>query len=163
MRNPEKLLNEKYRELAQKTNLNGLLRAVFSPISSIEECDSLLEKAEMVRQEIKQIQSELIKAFATNEITKTVPLRLLRDSRSAASTPYLRWRNYQSEVQGDKGFYAMLQNLSQDKLLYSSLLQTEKVRIGLNMQIAVIHNIVSQLQKMRGSMGQVEKMQENTP
>lgn len=150
-------LNEKYRKLAQKTNLNGLLRAVFSPILSLEECNSLIDKAKLVRQEIKNIQTGLIETVAKNEIIKITTLRLIRDSRAATATPYLRWRNYKDGSHGDKGFYTMLYTLPKNEVLYSLLLQLEEERIGLNMQIGVIHCIIKQLEKMSANMARLKK------
>lgn len=151
------ILNEKYRILAQKTNLNGLLRAVFSPIQTVEECDSLLEKAQMVRQEIKDIQSELISAFLQDEYTKTFRLRLVRDTQSLTDMPYLRWRNYVIKKDGSKAFYAFFESLSQENER-SILVQVEKMRVVLNMQAGLISRLVSQLHSVRSSMEQVDKL-----
>lgn len=151
------ILNEKYRILAQKTNLNGLLRAVFSPIQTVEECDSLLEKAQMVRQEIKDIQSELISAFLQDEYTKTFRLRLVRDTQSLTDMPYLRWRNYVIKKDGSKAFYAFFESLSQENER-SILVQVEKMRVVLNMQAGLISRLVSQLHSVRSSMEQVGKL-----
>lgn len=151
------ILNEKYRILAQKTNLNGLLRAVFSPIQTVEECDSLLEKAQMVRQEIKDIQSELISAFLQDEYTKTFRLRLVRDTQSLTDMPYLRWRNYIIKKDGSKAFNAFFESLSQENER-SILVQVEKMRVVLNMQAGLISRLVSQLHSVRSSMEQVDKL-----
>lgn len=151
------ILNEKYRILAQKTNLNGLLRAVFSPIQTVEECDSLLEKAQMVRQEIKDIQSELISAFLQDEYTKTFRLRLVRDTQSLTDMPYLRWRNYVIKKDGSKAFYAFFESLSQENER-SILVQVEKMRVVINMQAGLISRLVSQLHSVRSSMEQVGKL-----
>lgn len=151
------ILNEKYRILAQKTNLNGLLRAVFSPIQTVEECDSLLEKAQMVRQEIKDIQSELISAFLQDEYTKTFRLRLVRDTQSLTDMPYLRWRNYIIKKDGSKAFNAFFESLSQENER-SILVQVEKMRVVLNMQAGLISRLVSQLHSVRSSMEQVGKL-----
>lgn len=151
------ILNEKYRILAQKTNLNGLLRAAFSPIQTVEECDSLLEKAQMVRQEIKDIQSELISAFLQDEYTKTFRLRLVRDTQSLTDMPYLRWRNYVIKKDGSKAFYAFFESLSQENER-SILVQVEKMRVVINMQAGLISRLVSQLHSVRSSMEQVDKL-----
>lgn len=151
------ILNEKYRILAQKTNLNGLLRAVFSPIQTVEECDSLLEKAQMVRQEIKDIQSELISAFLQDEYTKTFRLRLVRDTQSLTDMPYLRWRNYIIKKDGSKAFNAFFESLSQENER-SILVQVEKMRVVINMQAGLISRLVSQLHSVRSSMEQVDKL-----
>lgn len=151
------ILNEKYRILAQKTNLNGLLRAVFSPIQTVEECDSLLEKAQMVRQEIKDIQSELISAFLQDEYTKTFRLRLVRDTQSLTDMPYLRWRNYIIKKDGSKAFNAFFESLSQENER-SILVQVEKMRVVINMQAGLISRLVSQLHSVRSSMEQVGKL-----
>lgn len=151
------ILNEKYRILAQKTNLNGLLRAVFSQIQTVEECDSLLEKAQMVRQEIKDIQSELISAFLQDEYTKTFRLRLVRDTQSLTDMPYLRWRNYVIKKDGSKAFNAFFESLSQENER-SILVQVEKMRVVINMQAGLISRLVSQLHSVRSSMEQVDKL-----
>lgn len=151
-------LNPKYRELAQKTNLNGLLRAVFSPIHSVEECDSLIEKAESVWQELKAIQTVLIESFREDEITRASSFRLIRDSRSAATTPYLRWRNYADYSHGNKWFNSFLEQMPQEDPLLTPLCQVENMRVVLNMQIGLIHNLMSQLKNMRKLMAQGEKI-----
>lgn len=151
------ILNEKYRILAQKTNLNGLLRAVFSPIQTVEECDSLLEKAQMVRQELRDVQSELITAFLQDEYTKTFRLRLVRDTQSLADMPYLRWRNYVIKKDGTKAFNAFFESLSQENER-RILGQVEKMRLVINMQAGIISRLVSQLNSVRSSMEQIDKL-----
>lgn len=153
-------LNDKYRELAQKTNLNGLLKSVFSPVHSIDECDRLLQSIDLVRQEIKTIQAELITAFATNEITKTIPMRLVRDSRASSDTPYLRWRNYGGNTHGDIGFRQYIVNLRQGEhgTLIANLLQAESIRVSLNMQMGIIHSMLNQLNRAKETMVQVAKI-----
>lgn len=151
------ILNEKYRILAQKTNLNGLLRAVFSPIHTVEECDALLEKAQLIRQELRDIQSELIAAFLQDEYTKTFRLRLVRDTQSLADMPYLRWRNYVIKKDGAKAFNAFFESLSQENER-RILVQVEKMRVVINMQAGIISRLVSQLNSVRSSMEQVEKL-----
>lgn len=152
----DKHIVDKYKELAQKTNLNGFLRTLFSPVDSVEECDNLLQQAEVVRQEILAIQKDLIKAFSQNETTKVLPIRLIRDSKSAAKTPYLRWRNYAKEMHGNKGFYSLIETMPKDDNAIEELLQVEKIRSNLNMQLGIIHNVMNQLKNMRESLVLVE-------
>lgn len=157
------LSSERYRALAQKTHLNGLLRDVFGEIKSAEECRNLLVRVDTIRAEIITIQGEVMRQVVENEMLKSQPLRLIRDSQSNLAIPYLRWRDYLTMRGGKNAFQQYLQNNSVPKPIYDLLMTVERSRTILNMQAGIVANILNQLRKTEEDMIQVENLVVVTP
>lgn len=149
------LTAEQYQRLASESGLNRLLRELFSPIESIEQCRSLYDKAEKVRQALLKMQTMLYEQLKHDNILKTLPLRFMRDYQTRSGMFYLRWRNPILNKAGQEVFKDMLVNLQNDHFIREKLLQMEKARLVLNMQVHIILNILSQLDKTNKEMAQV--------
>lgn len=146
-----------YRELTQKTNLHQLMRNLFSPIDSLAQFDNLIAGFDELRQEFVNLHPEMVKGILTN-LVRHLPIRFIKDNTSRSGASYLRWRNFDNTKNGQLALQEILSGTAQPSALKTSLLQAEKERIVLNMQMAITVHILRQLNECRDKLAQVENI-----
>ncbi|MDU8924290.1 DUF3158 family protein [Pasteurellaceae bacterium LIM206] len=146
-----------YRDLAQNLNLNHFLRSLFDILDSHERYDYLLNEAEKIREELYRLQPLMIKGIYDNLLVN-LPIRFIRDSTARKGATYLRWRNLRDNKSGENAWKDIVANLEQPQALRDSLVQAEKERIALNMQMAIIVHIIRQLSECREKINRVEQL-----
>ncbi|CAM3799272.1 MULTISPECIES: DUF3158 family protein [Avibacterium] len=149
-----------YRELTQKTNLHQMMRNLFSPIDSLAQFDNLIEDFNRLRQGFVNLQPEMIKGISTN-LVRHLPIRFIKDNTSRSGASYLRWRNFDNTKNGQLIVQEVLSAPTQPSELKGALLQAEKERIVLNMQMAITVHILRQLKECRDKLAQVENITTN--
>lgn len=146
-----------YKELTQKTNLHQLVRSLFSPVDSLAQFDHLIEGFDNLRQGFIDLQPEMVKGISNNLI-RNLPIYFIKDNASRSGASYLRWRNFNNTKNGQLAWQDILSDPAQPRELKVSLLQAEKERIVLNMQMAITVHILRQLKECRDKVAQAEKM-----
>lgn len=150
------LTSEQYRKLAQDSGLNGLMRELFTPITTAEECRRLHEKADAVRQGILELQPTIFNKVTTG-VLKSVPLRFVRDTYTRTGITYLRWRNYANTKNGNAAWQSLMDDVNQPEIIRTSLAQVETTRLVLNMQLGIISSVLEKLEKTGKELERVEK------
>lgn len=145
-----------YKELTQKHNLTGIVKMVFSPLDNIENYEYLETQILAVRQSLNQIQDEMAGAIKKNPVISTLPLLFIRDTASRSGACYLRWRNLRNSKSGENAWRGIITDPNQLDIVKSSLVQVEKERITLNMQMAILAHIVKQLRECREKIKLIE-------
>lgn len=155
----QKLIPEEmYKELALKTNLNGLWRNLFSAIDTLPSYERLLVQANQVRAElIESIQPEMIKGIS-NGLVRSLPLLFVKDASSRSGAHYLRWRNAQNNKNGENAWKNIITDPTIPEELKNALVQTEKERITYNMQMAIIAHIIRQLRECQEKVKFIEDL-----
>lgn len=147
-----------YRELTQRNNLNGIWRMLFSPLDSIEQYDQLSEQMKTLRQALGELQKQMSDSIKTDPIMGSLPLLFIRDTASRSEACYLRWRNLHNTRSGENAWRGIMTDPNQPQVIKDSLVQVEKERITLNMQMAIFAHIIRQLRECRQKIEQVEKL-----
>lgn len=150
------LTSEQYRKLAQDSGLNALMRELFTPIASSEQCRRLYEKADAVRQGIVDLQPTIF-SKVTKGVLSNVPLRFVRDTYTRVGVTYLRWRNYANTKNGNAAWQSLMDDVNQPEIIRVSLAQVEVTRVVLNMQLSIIGSILEKLEKAEKDLERVEK------
>ena len=145
-----------YKTLTQKTNLNGFIRSLFGKIENIETYELLLDEAHKVRQGFIELQPTMIKGISETLIS-TLPLLFIKDNASRSGASYLRWRNISNSKNGEFAWRSIILDPNQPESLKASLVQAEKERITLNMQMAIIAHIIRQLTECKDKLNQIEQ------
>ncbi|MDP8189094.1 DUF3158 family protein [Pasteurella skyensis] len=146
-----------YKELAQNLNLNHFLRSLFDSLDTVEKYDYLLEEAERIRDGFYDLQPTMTQGIYDNLLVN-LPIRFIRDSASRRGATYLRWRNLGNNKSGENAWKNIVTDPNQPKELKDSLLQAEKERITLNMQMAIIAHIIRQLSECKEKISRVEEL-----
>lgn len=147
-----------YKELTQKHNLNGLLRTLFSQIDSAEQYLHLDEQIRDVRQSFSSLQNRMVEGIKTDDVMGSLPLLFIRDTASRSGACYLRWRNLRNSKSGENAWREIILDSNEPKIIKDSLVQVEKERITLNMQMAILTHISRQLRECREKILQIENM-----
>lgn len=147
-----------YKELTQKHNLNGILRLLFSPLDSVEQYQHIGDKVGDVRQSLDELQDQMVSNVKTDEIMGNLPLLFIRDNASRSGACYIRWRNLQNNKSGENAWCDIIADPNQPKIIKDSLVQVEKERITLNMQMAILTHIMRQLRECSEKIQQIENL-----
>lgn len=145
-----------YKDLTQKYNLTGALRSLFSHIDNYEQYEYLLNEFKKMRQGFIELQPEMVKGVSENLIG-SLPLIFIKDNASRSGATYLRWRNMSNSKSGESAWKDILLDPQQPQILKDSLIQAEKERITLNMQMAIISHIIRQLGECRDKLAYIEQ------
>ncbi|MGX3020347.1 DUF3158 family protein [Ursidibacter sp. B-7004-1] len=147
-----------YKDLTQKHNLNGILRLLFSPIDDIEQYQYISDQIKEVRQSLSELQDRMVDGIKTDNVMGVLPLLFVRDTASRSEACYLRWRNLRNSKSGENAWREILLSPNQPKVVKDSLVQIEKERITLNMQMAILTHIVRQLRECSDKIQQIEML-----
>lgn len=147
-----------YRDLANKHNLNGIFKLLFSPMDSIDEYQYISDQIKNVRQYLGELQNQMTLGVKTDEVMGTLPLLFIRDTASRSEACYLRWRNIRNSRSGENAWNDIMLSPNQPQIVKDSLVQIEKERITLNMQMAILTHIVRQLRECSQKIEQVENL-----
>lgn len=154
----EFISTEKYKELAQKTNLHQFTKNLFSKLDRLEQFEYLFAEADLIRQGLIEFHPILIEEVKQNELLRSLPLFFIKDYVSRIGATYLRWRNMNTIKSGKVAWQDILTDPKQPQILKEALVNAEKERILLNMQMAIIANIMRQLSECREKIEEVEKL-----
>ncbi|WP_419852291.1 DUF3158 family protein [Actinobacillus pleuropneumoniae] len=146
-----------YKELAQQLNLNHFLRNLFDNIDNVEKYDYLLDEAHKISKAIHNLQPIMTKSLSDNVLVN-FPIRFVRDAASRNGATYLRWRNIKNNKNGEQVLKEIITAPDQPEVVKDSLLQAEKERVALNMQIAIIAHIMRQLSECREKIQRIESL-----
>ncbi|OOF59756.1 DUF3158 family protein [Rodentibacter myodis] len=134
-----------YRDFAAKHNINGLMRNFFGELSSAEEIKLLLAQIRTARDGMTANYPTLVRNI-TDTLVGTLPLLLYRDaSGSSAGAAYLRWRNLRNNKSGQSAWENIVGDTHYSYEVRKSMVQIEKERLVLNMQVAILTSIMRQL------------------
>lgn len=147
-----------YKELTQKHNLTGIVKTVFSPLDNLDHYEYLETQLVELRQSLNQIQNEMADAMKKNPVINTLPLLFIRDTASRSGACYLRWRNLRNSKSGEYAWRGIITDPNQPDIVKSSLVQVEKERITINMQMAILAHIVKQLRECREKIKYIEDL-----
>lgn len=149
--------DDMYKSIAMKHNLNAILRDIFKYIGSAKELHRLHAEMNNVRQSFVDYQPDMIAAM-TNSPVGTLPLWLLRDKTSSNNVPILRWRNVITKRNGNLAWCDILENDHYAPEVKKALLQIEKERLLLSLQLSLLNHIVRQLETYAIKMDELEKI-----
>lgn len=147
-----------YRDLAAKHNINGLMRNFFGVLSSPEEIKLLLAQIRTARDGMTANYPTLVRNI-TDTLVGTLPLLLYKDgSGSSAGAAYLRWRNLENSKSGQKAWENIVGDKRYSREVRASMVQIEKERLVLNMQVSVMTSIMRQLSECAEKMDKVDEL-----
>lgn len=146
-----------YRDFAAKHNINGLMRSFFGELSSPEEILPLLEQVREARNGLIADYPTLIRRI-TDTLVSTLPLLFYRDTASSAGSVYLRWRNVENNRSGQKAWENIVSDASYSREVRASMVQVEKERLVLNMQVSILTSIMRQLSECAEKMNKADEL-----
>lgn len=146
-----------YRKLAQETNLNTFFRELFSKIDSIEEYSDLTQKANKIRDGFFEFQPLMIKNLR-KDLIGNLPLIFVRDLSKSSGAKFLRWRNMANNKSGQVAWENIITDHQYPEEVRQSLIQVEKERVALNMQISILSYILRQTAECHKKIEEIEKL-----
>ena len=136
-----------YRDLAIQTPLNSVFKLFFSEINSIEDCEQLQVLLYQVREHLLKQHQNIVRKLRENDVIKALGFRLIQDKASSSGGHFLRWRLTLGKQENKGGL--LWKGLIQDNQLQvevkKRILQMEKERITLNMQMSILNSMMRQL------------------
>lgn len=144
-----------YRDFATKHNINGLMRNFFGQMASVEGINALHEQLREARDGFIQDYPTFIHNV-TKSLVSTLPLILYRDTASSANSAYLRWRNVENTQSGQNAWEEIVSNPKYSRQVRESLVQIEKERLVMNLQVAALTKMMRQLAKCAEQMREIE-------
>lgn len=154
----EFISTEKYKELAQTTNMHQLMKSLFSKFDELEQFEYLYAEADLIRQRLLDFHPIFIDEVRENEYLRNLPLVFIKDYVSRIGSVYLRWRDLNTRKSGKFAWDKFLTDPNQPQELKDSLVKAEKERILLNMQMAIIASIMRQLSECGEKIKEIEKL-----
>lgn len=150
-----------YKELNSTVKLNGFLRKLFSKINNAEELDEILEEAIAVRDAFFSFQPLMLKRIKTTSILSNMPVVLIRDKNRNGSK-FLRWRFFlENNKCGTRAFDSIVLDGHFEKDIRLALIEVEKERTILNMQIGILSQTITYMTKAQKTLkraNELEKM-----
>lgn len=155
--------DEKYKELAQKTNFNSCLRNVFSHMDSVEQVRPLLEQAENTRRELFSFNEVLNQSLKQDPYLGTLPLKFYGDSSSKNGSIFLRWKNLSTYPRptGEDAWLKFIHDPDMPKETKLRLIQSEKERLVYHMQMSSLGHMIKQLSVCVDKIQTLEELEKN--
>ena len=138
---------EKYKEVAQKTNLNSCLRNFFTHMDSVEQLRPILEQAENARLELFDFNEVLNQSLAQDPYLNSLPLIFYQDRGSRNGSIFLRWKNLSvfPRLTGESAWYGFIQDPAVSKETKLRIIQGEKERLAYHMQMSSLGHMIKQI------------------
>ncbi|MGF7433695.1 DUF3158 family protein [Pasteurella bettyae] len=145
-----------YRELAKNTDVNNVLKQLFSHLETGTDYKILFEQVHQARTVFMDYQLEMVQRVKSSEL-QTLPIFMIKDKSSSSGGTFLRWRSMNHTGTGETVWQPLLSNKNVSESLRDELVAVEKDRILVNMQVSIFNYILRQLSECASKIEKVEQ------
>lgn len=142
------ITEDMYREWAKTTDLNSLLKQLFSHLDTEADYQLLFEQVNQARTQFMDGQQMMVQQLKESELS-TLPIYMIKDKASSSGGTFLRWRSMQYRGSGETVLQQILAHPDVPNEVRHQLVATEKDRVLINMQISILNFVLRQVSECR--------------